>query len=620
MKKILLIIVAITAFLTTANAKVIKITLSDGTQQVFTSSELSAIDFNDDGTLTITTYDGKQLPALAGDFEAIEIDDEAVVCAVFPDTLRFSIDVDGLPVNIPSERPITKINYVYPSTDPFGEPISLSGTILIPEEIWDGSKRSEGILMVNHYTKFHRNEAPTISNGEIENMFLANPLYPNYIIVESDFYGFGATVRFPQAFMQGLNNARASLDGLLAARQLLSDMNFDYGPLCFNLGYSSGGFDALASQKLRDMEYADRISFDKTFSGGGPSDVCEAYRQYVLKDSTAYNAVPMLLMVLTNEIQKLNMSYSDAFQPYICDRIEELVLSKEYSSWPICDSIGRDKKIHEILAAPYCDLESEQSKAYQKILRGFNMTNDDWTPDPTQRIYLFHSRGDDYVPIQSARPMISFFKRKGFKPSIIPGRSYLQTNFVVPNMGHLSATLIYFIQSLAAIKAWPRMYTDGQLNPLYASLVSKDVDIIQTMRQLDAMGIDCRAIIKCIAERLSQASEKYGTSIDLTRVKQLINEQLAKINLTLEDIPEMMEDSGLDLQQFFVDLVIYLNEQPEEEAEQVDSEEPAYEAETVAAPARKASRLFNLLDNMQTPADQYEQELRDWLNVNGVKL
>ena len=66
--------------------------------------------------------------------------------------------------------------------------------------------------------------------------------------------------------------------------------------------------------------------------------------------------------------------------------------------------------------------------------------------------------------IQSARPMISFFKRKGFKPSIIPGRSYLQTNFVVPNMGHLSATLIYFIQSLAAIKAWPRMYTDGQLN------------------------------------------------------------------------------------------------------------------------------------------------------------
>ena len=82
----------------------------------------------------------------------------------------------------------------------------------------------------------------------------------------------------------------------------------------------------------------------------------------------------------------------------------------------------------------------------------------------------------------------------------------------------------------------------------------------------------------------------------------------------------MMEDSGLDLQQFFVDLVIYLNEQPEEETEQVGSEEPANEAETVAAPARKASRLFNLLDNMQTPADQYEQELRDWLHVNGVKL
>ena len=125
----------------------------------------------------------------------------------------------------------------------------------------------------------------------------------------------------------------------------------------FNIGYSSGGFDALAAQKLRDREYADRISFDKTFSGGGPSDVREAYRQYVETDSTAYNAVPLLLMVCTNETQQLGLDYSDVFQPYIGNRIGELILSKEYSSWPVCDSIGREKKIHEILTETYCNLE-----------------------------------------------------------------------------------------------------------------------------------------------------------------------------------------------------------------------------------------------------------------------
>ncbi len=413
MKKILLSLFFLLVCIAT-EAKVIKVTLTDGTVKVFTSSELSAIDFNDDGTIVITTYDGQQLPALDAELAELTISEETTVTEVFADTLRFNIDADGTPVDLHSERPITKVNYVYRSVDPQGQPIMLSGTILIPENIWKKDVRSEGILMVNHYTKFHRNEAPTVSNGELENILLANPLNPNYIIVESDFYGFGATVRFPQAFLQGLVNARSSLDGLLAAREVLAEMDIASGPLCFNIGYSSGGFDALAAQKLRDMEYADRISFDKTFSGGGPSDVREAYRQYVLTDSTAYNAVPLLLMVCTNETQQLGIDYDKVFQPYISNKIDDLVLSKNYSSWPVCDIIGREKKVHEILADVYCDLSSPESMAIQNLLEGFNLDNDDWTPDPTQRIFLFHSRGDDYVPIESARSMIPFFKSKGF--------------------------------------------------------------------------------------------------------------------------------------------------------------------------------------------------------------
>lgn len=578
MKRIMMILAAIVAMAVSAEAKIVKITLADGTQRIYTSSELSAIDFNDDGTMTVTTYDGQLLEAIDADLDSLEIGDEATVTTVFPDTLSFKIDVDGIPVDLHTTRPVTKVNYVYPSTDPYGESITLSGTILIPNEIWCGLVKCDGILMVNHYTKFHRNEAPTISNGEIENMFLANPLRPNYIIVESDLYGFGATVRFPQAFMQGLVNARASLDGLLAARDLLDQTGFDYGPLCFNIGYSSGGYDALAAQKLRDMEYADRISFDKTFAGGSPSDVCEAYRQYVITDSTAYNCVPMLLFVATNEIQRLGLDYADVFQPYICD------------------SIGREKKIHEILVEPYCDLTSEQSQAMQEVLRSFNMTNDDWTPDLTQRIYLFHSRGDDYVPIQCARPMIPFLKSKGFEPSIIPGRTNLQTNFVVTKMGHLTATLIYFVQSLAAVKAWPLMYTDGQLNPAYAYLVSQDVDIVATMRQLDAMGIDCRAIINGILSAMTGNSGEGGT-LDMQTLVLLLSEQLAKVDLTMQDLTEMSADSGLDLPQLIVQLMVYFNEQP-------------------VQPSRKAVRLYQAMEDMQTPADRYEQQLRDWLRDN----
>ena len=598
MKKFLWTLIMLVVCVAT-EAKTVKITLSDGTVKVFTSSQLSAIDFNDDGTLTITTYNGQVLPALEADFESVDINYDAVVSDIYPDQLSFNIDADGIPVDLHTDRAIMKMNYVYPSTDPWGEPITLSGTILFPEEVWNGTKPCEGIMMVNHYTKFHRNEAPTISNGELENMFLANPLKPNYIIVESDFYGFGVTERFPQAFIQGLVNARSSLDGLLAAKELLDERGFDYGPLCFNIGYSSGGFDALAAQKLRDMEYADRISFDKTFSGGGPSDVREAYRQYVLIDSTAYNAVPLLLMVCTNEIQKLDLDYSDIFQPYISDRIDELILSKEYSSWPVCDSIGREKKIHEILMPVYCDLTSPESMSMQELFRSFSLTTDDgWTPDPSQRIYLFHSRGDDYVPIKSARPMVAFLKSKGLTPSIIPGRTNFQTNFVVRDMGHLSATLIYFIQTLAAIQAWPMMYTDNQLNPVYEALVTSDIDLVATMRQLDAMGFDCRGFIQKVQEYItSMSGSGDGSSLDLATIVALV---LSQTDFSVMELMEMSEDSGLDIQQFLIDLITYLYEP-------VDSGD-GKKTDLMSSP-----RWETLSTQIATPCDTYEQQLRDWL-------
>ena len=603
MKKLLLSLLVLMASVA-AEAKVVKITLADGTMKVFTSSQLSAIDFNEDGTLSLTTYDGEQLPPLAGKFEMIEIGDDAAISDIYPDNLSFNIDADGIPVNLNSDRSIIKVNYVYPSTDPFGESITLSGTMLIPSEIWSGETPSEGILMVNHYTKFHRDEAPTISNGELENMLLANPLKPNYIIVESDFYGFGTTVRFQQAFLQGLANARASLDGLLAAQSLLRELGFDYGPLCFNIGYSSGGYDALAAQKLRDIEYADRISFDKTFSGGGPSDVAEAYRQYVIKDRTAYNAVPLLLMVSTNETQKLNLDYKDVFQPEVASRIDELIFSKSYSSWPVCDAIGRDKLVSEILSGPYCNLNSIESQNIQDILKGFNLTNDDWSPDPSQRIYLFHSRGDDYVPIESARPMVAFLKSKGMEPSIIPGRTNFQTNFVVRNMGHLSATLIYFVQTLSAIQAWPQMYTDNQLNPTYQKFVGTDVDLVGTLRQLDAMGFDCRSAINQLQERLSALGQSdIAQGIDLSKITQATEDVLNQMGFTKEELFEMAEDSGIDITKTIVDFIIYM------------SETPAEGGDTGAPALQQLNRAGSVPYAPLTPADEYAQQLRDWLKA-----
>ncbi len=605
MKKLLLSLVMLTVTLV-AGAKVVKFTMIDGTTKVYTSTQLGAIDVDDDGNVTVTDYQGAEIETIAAnDIMELSIGDDADIMEIKERNLDFSLSIIGLDGPPLYSRPIRQVNIVYPSTDPFGNPVTLSGTMLIPDNISEGRDDCEGILLFNHYTVTHRDEAPSRGYDTLEGYFLANPLNPNYIIVESDYYGFGVTERFPQSYIQGTVNARANLDCLLAARQLLTDMGIDYGPLTFNVGYSSGGFEALSSQKLRDMEYADQISFDKTFAGGSPSDVKECYRQYVQNDTTAYNAVLPLLMIATNGTQGLGLTYEDVFQPWLAARIDELYMSKNYSSWPICDSIGREKKVHEMLTEPYCKLTSAESRKIQSTFQKISVTNG-WNPDPSQRIYLFHSRGDDYVPVQSARPVISYLQARGFTPSIIPGRTNLQTNFLVRKMGHLSATIVYYVQSLAAIAAWPKMYEDGQLKPVYSYFLTQEIkDPVTILRYLDELGIDCRSIIKQLMSQMvniMNGGEGSGDgTINIVTLLAVIDNICNTLDIDLIELTEMLSDSGIDVMTFFIDLVLYLSEQPDTDTD------------------TGSARVMRAMQNLpQTPAYSNELLLRNWLRENGV--
>ncbi len=599
MNKILrytLLLVAALLLGATAQAMVIKYVLEDGSMHAITSSELSAIDFNDDGSLTLTTYDGEIITTTECMFDELEIGTREVLLPGETD-LDLTFEYEGLSLGT---RPVRQYNFLYPTVDPQGDSITMSGRIVIPKNILDGEAPSQGILLFNHYTIFNRIEAPTEGFNTLEAMFLANPLNPDYIIIESDFYGFGSTVRFPQAYLQGTANGNASLDCLLAARRLLEELGIDYGPLTFNVGYSSGGFDALATQKLRDMEFSDRISFDKTFAGGSPSDILECYREYVRIDSTAYNAVLALLMVSLNETQQLGLTYEQVFTPYIASRIDEWINSKNYSSWPVCDSIGREKKVHEILNAPYCDLNSAESQIVQDLFAQ-NSIATGWVPDPSQRLFIFHSRGDDYVPVQSARPVLRHLEQYGFEPSIVPGRTHLQTNFVVPKLGHLTATVIYLIQSVAAIKAWPQMYADGELIEPYATWAQAgaDFDLIATLRALDEMGIDCRSIIQAVIDQMQQ-----GQGDTMNDIVAAVMARLAELGIDEQALREMGQDSGIDIEQLIADLVSYLNENPTQ-------------PEGMDVPAR-ANAVYKSLTSPLTPADEYADQLRHWLESKGV--
>jgi hypothetical protein len=187
--------------------------------------------------------------------------------------------------------------------------------------------------MYNHLTIDSPDWAPSLGGAGIDDigMGLASPLKPNYIVVASDYIGYGSSINSDVSYICGDTNSRNSLDGLLAARQLLADRQIQQGKYLFNVGYSQGGTVSMFAAKLTDMEEKYKgIRFDKTFSGGGPSDVREAYRQYVLTDIAF---VQRLMNYAPDECTSLALKLAPgAEEDEVRDRVAES-LSGKVAEW-----------------------------------------------------------------------------------------------------------------------------------------------------------------------------------------------------------------------------------------------------------------------------------------------
>ena len=665
MKKLLLALIAMVAC-TTINAKVVKITLEDNSELFFASAQLGAIDFNEDGTATVTDYTGQVCQIFTNYFVAqpleninikeVSIFDKEAIVAVRdikmviyketitsffsnPEAANTSLDllttdwsevdwssIDWSQFDIPGagspttgddpgaggdpgtgewtmpeplyERNVKQINFYYPSVDPFGERVTLSGVIWIPENIWNKEDPSNGIILMNHFTNTSSFSLPSNGNPTYESFVLCNPLMPNYIMVESDFYGWGASVRYPQAYCQGEPNGFASVDALLTARRLLKKMKVNAGELNFNIGYSSSGFDALSTQRVRDKYYCDALSFDKTFAGGSPSDMKRCYIDMVAMDTTSLAvAVPLVWYSTMESRNDIDITLEDAFAPNIAQMIPWLIGSKWFDPMTINMFLGTSK-VKEMLNPAYCDMSTDESRHIQDIFRKMSLTTD-WIPDPSQRIYLMHPRTDDCIPVQSGRAMIKHLKKYGFEPSIIPGATNLQTNFVM-STGHLEGMIPWFVQTLSAIQSWPQMYENGQMKPAYRALLNlAKADPIAIMRYLGYLGFDVRGMVQQLIEENPDIVDN-GIE-DMAVLEEELDAICQEMGLSLNDVMEMMEDSGIDFETFIMDLIEYISSNPSRDIMKADIRS-----------LRSAGEEIN-------PVEENENKLYDWLEANGIK-
>ena len=307
-------------------------------------------------------------------------------------------------------------NFVYPSQDPFGQPVMLSGTITISDSV-KRHDQAQGLILYNHYTIYQADQCPSRGELTMQKLFAKGKL----ITISPDYYGFGRTEDAHQAYCISRANAQSSVDALLAAKHLLDSMGYAWGDYLFNIGYSQRAQTAMGVVRLVDESYPN-ISISHTFAGAGPYDIPETYRQFLSSTITGMPSTVVSVLLSYNEYFQLNNPREAMFVEPLLSHIDEWVLSKKYTREEIDSKIG-SQVIGDYLNSALFDTNSHNSQLLLQAMNSDNLCHG-WTPRNDERIYLFHNTLDITVPVANTTNLYQFLSRQGLNNVILDTADY----------------------------------------------------------------------------------------------------------------------------------------------------------------------------------------------------
>lgn len=305
--------------------------------------------------------------------------------------------LDGLATIVADETPYGTENIIYRSKDPFGKDLRVSGRLYYGVGEDGEMIAPTHILLSNHHTLGSNEECPT-ENISFEAAYACN----GALVLCPDAIGYGQTKELPHPYCIPDITASVNVDMLRAAKAYLESKGFDglFETLdIYNIGYSQGGYSALATQKYMETNasVSKEFSLKKTCCGGGPYCVDKTLESYAANNSCA---IPGAIVMMVEGCRWVlsDLASGDDTQWYsqaILDKdIKNMVLSKNYT----LDKINT--AVHNATSGSFtgifADWEKEKPLLELAARKCSVVCGDGWKPKT--QVSFYHAPNDDYVP------------------------------------------------------------------------------------------------------------------------------------------------------------------------------------------------------------------------------
>lgn len=339
-------------------------------------------------------------------------------------------EISGIMPLVKSDIKVYKIVY---KTTVNGNEINASGLICVPV-----TPGEYPVLSFQNGTNTLNADAPSEFPADLSYEFVEIIASTGYIVVISDYPGFGESAQIPHPYLIVEPTVRSLVDMLYTVKEIAGS---EFPGITFKneyylLGYSQGGWATLALHKALELDYSSDFNLKGSSCGAGPYDIMQLLDGMI---STSTYPMPAYLAYIVNAYTDYNQfsnPASDIFNEPYASRVSSLftgLLSLDQINTQLTTSITgllTPEFISGFMTAP----------KYSAIRDALN--NDSIAAWHTYKpVLLIHGGSDTQVNPSSTENMYSGMIQEGTSPDICK-------KLIIPGLDHGNGVLPCMIQGL----------------------------------------------------------------------------------------------------------------------------------------------------------------------------